>query len=278
MLPKCLALLLLILGPLTTSIHSQDLGIPDTIRCGWSYPVTYPDSFSIPIYIMTDDSLAAVGIVLCYLPDSFQLTSVTAGPLIENDLASSFTVTVDNQDSHPSVELYWVGSDVKLSAPLGGLLATLNFRQFPSLPFDCHITIDTCSRFPGGTTEFVVDGRSPYKPVCPFPVEITCVDVNDEPSNPPGTNSYAMNTFPNPFNSGTTFELDVPSSEHLSIVIYDILGRHVRTIVDEFVSRGTHQFAWDGNNESGRSVSSGVYFAQVIRTKMRAVQKLVLLR
>ncbi len=238
----------------------------------------YPDTFSIPIYLMTDDSLEFVAIVFCYIPDSFELTSVTAGTLIKDNPTSVLTVTADNQTSYPRVALIWIGSDVKLTAPSGGHFATLNFRQFQNRPFECQFIIDTCTFSTVGGTEFISQSGSPYRPVCLYPYEITCVGIDETSLAQTSASGELRGVHPNPFNSGTTIELDMPTSGQLSIVIYDILGRRVRTIADDFVTRGVHQFPWDGKNESGQSAASGVYFARITTGSDNAVRKLVLLR
>lgn len=64
---------------------------------------------------------------------------------------------------------------------------------------------------------------------------------------------------PNPFTSATTFELSMPKSGHATIVVYDMLGRHVRTLLDADVAAGNQPVPWDGNDESGAAVLPGVY-------------------
>ena len=64
---------------------------------------------------------------------------------------------------------------------------------------------------------------------------------------------------PNPFTSTTTFELSMPKAGHATIVVYDMLGRHVRTLLDADVQAGSQPVPWDGNDESGTAVLPGVY-------------------
>ena len=70
---------------------------------------------------------------------------------------------------------------------------------------------------------------------------------------------------PNPFNATTTIRFSVPeapTSVHLDI--YDLLGQRVRTLVDREVEAGTYAVRWDGRDELGRNVSSGVYLVQLM--------------
>ena len=77
--------------------------------------------------------------------------------------------------------------------------------------------------------------------------------------------------YPNPFNSQTTIKYDVPSLMvnivPVEIYIYNTIGKLVRTIDEGDKSVGTHTVIWDGKNDDGESVSSGVYFYQ-LRTKV----------
>ena len=68
---------------------------------------------------------------------------------------------------------------------------------------------------------------------------------------------------PNPFNPATSIEFSVDKTQSLSIDVYDVQGMLVRQLVSETFSEGTHQVVWDGKNDAGRMVSSGVYFSRV---------------
>lgn len=65
---------------------------------------------------------------------------------------------------------------------------------------------------------------------------------------------------PNPFNPTTRLRFDLPRSGSVSLTIFDIQGRRVRTLVDGQMDAGRHQITWHGRDDVGRRVSSGVYF------------------
>jgi flagellar hook assembly protein FlgD len=83
---------------------------------------------------------------------------------------------------------------------------------------------------------------------------------------------------PNPFNPSTTVSFSLSSPSHASLKIYDASGRFVRTLLDEQCSAGTHEKNWDGRDESGREVSSGVYFCRIAAGDFTETRKMVLLR
>ena len=85
-------------------------------------------------------------------------------------------------------------------------------------------------------------------------------DVDEQGSNDqlPYRFELAQN-YPNPFNPVTTIEYSVPSRTDVTIEIFNVLGQKVRTLVDEARSAGSYRIEWNGNNEFGRPVSTGVY-------------------
>jgi hypothetical protein len=66
--------------------------------------------------------------------------------------------------------------------------------------------------------------------------------------------------YPNPFNPTTTFGFALPNATHVRLEVFNILGRRVKTLLNEEVVAGQHKVVWDGVNEAGVTVASGVYF------------------
>ena len=82
--------------------------------------------------------------------------------------------------------------------------------------------------------------------------------------------------YPNPFNQTTKIEFTLAKSGFVKLNIYDILGRKVRTLVSEHLSWGYKSVLWDGENDFGNDVASGIYFYQM---KVRPLAELrILLR
>jgi hypothetical protein len=93
----------------------------------------------------------------------------------------------------------------------------------------------------------------------------------------PGRMSLAQN-HPNPFNPTTTISYVVPSDGHVRLVVYDVAGRRIRTFVAGDVAQGSYSVTWNGLDDSGRPVSSGVYFSRLDMDDRSQIGKLVLLR
>tara|TARA_B100000902_G_scaffold42077_1_gene49711 strand:- start:450 stop:4193 length:3744 start_codon:yes stop_codon:yes gene_type:complete len=90
-------------------------------------------------------------------------------------------------------------------------------------------------------------------------------------------------SYPNPFRVFTTIEYEVPTSEKVVIKIYNVRGQTIKTLVNEKVSAGYQTVVWDGTNDSGDEVSSGIYFCQIFTpnsssTKFKKAIKLTKLR
>ena len=88
----------------------------------------------------------------------------------------------------------------------------------------------------------------------------TC-SMTDVPSTsaPP----YTMRAWPNPFNPSTTISFELPASGPVELAVYDVKGRRVRILVSARREAGSHEVAWDGRDERGRRLPSGIYFCRL---------------
>ncbi|MBD3162903.1 MAG: hypothetical protein GF346_10860, partial [Candidatus Eisenbacteria bacterium] len=83
---------------------------------------------------------------------------------------------------------------------------------------------------------------------------------------------------PNPFNPRTLISFDLPRSVDVTLSIYDASGRVVRTLVDEAMPAGSHGVEWDGTDNAGRSVSTGVFFYQMSAGEFVSQKRMTLLK
>ncbi len=88
----------------------------------------------------------------------------------------------------------------------------------------------------------------------------------------------SLSTFPNPFNPSVTIEFTLPESGPASLEIYSLSGQRIRTLFSGKMNVGGHALVWDGREEHGRTVSSGVYFARITAGACSTVKKMLLLR
>jgi len=86
--------------------------------------------------------------------------------------------------------------------------------------------------------------------------------VEDNESEIPASFSLLQN-YPNPFNPETTISYRIDTDNLVSLTIYDVLGKKVRTVIKQYQSAGSYEFQWDGSNDAGSAVGSGVYLCRL---------------
>jgi len=94
---------------------------------------------------------------------------------------------------------------------------------------------------------------------------------------PPKPTTLYQN-YPNPFNPSTAIAFYLPSQQQVGLVIYDVSGAEVKTLVEGLKPAGKHIVNWDGRNGAGVRVSSGVYYYRLTAGREVITKKLVLVR
>ena len=84
--------------------------------------------------------------------------------------------------------------------------------------------------------------------------------------------------YPNPFNAEVALSFDLPQEVSVALVLYDALGQPVRHLVDGTLAAGRYRFVWDGRDQDGRVVASGIYFYRLVADSFVAVGRLALVR
>jgi hypothetical protein len=186
--------------------------------------------------------------------------------------------------SAPSNRRWWEGSRE--------LLATWTLMVYKSAGCDtAEICFDSTFWPPTSALTFTRHDAQVYYPRHNLPicywihdgiVEMTSTDVrwiegSAEEENLPTSFSVSQN-YPNPFNPATEFKFDLPRASHVKIDIFNILGQRVKTLVDERRRAGSHIVDWDGTDEKGVEVSSGVYFYRMWADEFSDIRKMVLLK
>ncbi len=145
----------------------------------------------------------------------------------------------------------------------------------PLLPIDA-VTPADASRF-----EYVdvsAQGGNTYR------YQIGVVDADGEYFSPVETVSLPRRepaleqNRPNPFNPSTVIGITLPARGHATLTVYDAVGNRVRMLADEVLGPGRQEFAWDGRDDRGASVASGVYFYRVRAGTFTATRRMVLLK
>ncbi|MCH7879486.1 MAG: T9SS type A sorting domain-containing protein [candidate division Zixibacteria bacterium] len=102
-------------------------------------------------------------------------------------------------------------------------------------------------------------------------------DVGDDGALLPEHFALQQN-YPNPFNPTTQISFTLPRSERVTLMVYNIAGQKVRLLIDEKLSSGLHTIEWNGRDDRGSSVSSGIYLYRLSGAKLSAARKMTLLK
>ena len=93
----------------------------------------------------------------------------------------------------------------------------------------------------------------------------------------PTTYTLGQN-FPNPFNPTTTIEYSIPNNGHVSLVVYNVAGQKVRTLVNDTQSASFYKVVWDGKNDNGMTVGTGMYFYKLVSGNYSKIVKMTLMK
>ncbi|MDY6915024.1 MAG: T9SS type A sorting domain-containing protein [Candidatus Cloacimonadota bacterium] len=102
-------------------------------------------------------------------------------------------------------------------------------------------------------------------------------DGSTQPSVVPVAGRLSQN-YPNPFNPETTINYEMTQPGNVTIEIYNIKGQKIKTLVNSTKDAGEHSVVWNGRDESGNSVSSGVYFYKMQAGKYTSTKKMILMK
>jgi hypothetical protein len=105
------------------------------------------------------------------------------------------------------------------------------------------------------------------------------VDVQEREAGKTVPADFGMiQNYPNPFNPATTIMFNVSEPSHITLRIFDILGKEILTLMDDSLNPGKYQIVWDSIDESGQAVTSGVYFVYLQSNSSIATRKILLAR
>lgn len=91
--------------------------------------------------------------------------------------------------------------------------------------------------------------------------------------------SILHQNYPNPFNPQTTISFSIPDESRIDLIVYNIKGQQVKILLNNDLDRGNHSVVWNGINESGKSISSGIYFYKLtVNGKTEAIKKCLMLK
>ncbi len=112
--------------------------------------------------------------------------------------------------------------------------------------------------------------------IIPVVIHVGITGIETETQLP--TTFAVSPNYPNPFNPSTTINFQLPEAVDVKLVVYNVLGQKVRTLVSKSLQAGRYQSVWDGSNDAGAKVSSGVYIYRFEAGDFSRVKKMILLK
>ena len=192
-------------------------------------------------------------------------------------LSSSVEVAIasfSGELRHGAVELAWIAS---ATGSLDGFnvyrgegaspeqLEKLNDEPFGTAGINIYLDE---SALPGRTYTYQVGGLQGDREFLSFTLSFSV----------PAIPLTLYQNYPNPFNPSTSISFYLPGPERVRLEIYDIQGRRIRTLADQTMEGGRHTLHWNGTNDAGSNVSSGVYLYRLVCGKNALTRKLVMMR
>ena len=185
--------------------------------------------------------------------------------------------------------IVWANSAPEIDMEIGTISNAWTCLNWPTLGFgsintDPLFTDPEAGDYTLLSTSPCIDGSDPGSPLDPdgtradmgaFPFYQDPTGVAE--STVPLAFALAQNA-PNPFNPTTTIRFGLPASGPVSLVIYDINGRLVRTLVDGNRTAGMHEVVWDARDDAGRAIASGVYVYRLTNQREAMVRRMALVR
>lgn len=206
------------------------------------------------------------------LTPSFSYNDNDSGPLFEFAVASLLWDVGDNVPDNPNgdeySDNYWGGWGAAWQVPLKHVSGIENVCRYEKalLSWWC---CDATAR----QQQLAVFGE--HGVVCDaawVPTAVTEASAGQE--------LRLHRSFPNPFNPRTAIRFDLPvgKAERATLAVFDVNGRRVKTLYNEIKTGGGHLVVWDGTDERGAVVSSGIYFCQLNFRGQRRTQRVTLLK
>jgi hypothetical protein len=163
----------------------------------------------------------------------------------------------------------------------GGGVFTVDRTAFP-VPFSTHEVVNLIftPQTAGSYTGIIQIAHSvPGQDTLNLYVEGTTGPPVGISSDPPLPGEFAIaQNYPNPFNPVTKIKYQLPQRTEVKLVVYNILGQPVRTLVNDVLNAGYYELEWNGRNDAGAPLASGVYIYRFEAEGFQKVRKMILLK
>jgi len=268
---------------LVPTLSAMDLGQKDVFSFGEPTAMNDNNEIVVPILISHDEDLVAMDIPLEY-SDGVTLMDVSFVETRVNYFDAKLS-NIDADQNRVTLGLINMVYEqkpalaAKMSVNNDDAIAYLTFRvddlgltEFEIMPYTSDAPSHELSLiyndFSGGVP--VVRTISPE-------FEGGNITISTAHKAVPENFAVAQN-YPNPFNPSTEISYDLPEAGNVNFEVYNILGQNVKTLVNGYQDAGTYTVTWNGDDESGSTVASGVYFYRITSGTYKDIKKMVLMK
>jgi protocatechuate 3,4-dioxygenase beta subunit len=107
---------------------------------------------------------------------------------------------------------------------------------------------------------------------------VVAVTSTDEESNLLPERTALAQNYPNPFNAQTTISIDLPATSNVELSVYNIVGQKITTLLNGEMGAGEHSVIWDGRDNTGHEVASGIYYYRLSADRLSETRRMTLLK
>jgi len=175
------------------------------------------------------------------------------------------------------VELRWCDNSMDEEHQVVYLVVDTQLEEVTTVPADSVSAIFRCERPEINEVCFAIAAVNCETEALSEPVCDSALPVDDASVAIPMRYSFGP-AHPNPFNPSVTISFATPREAACQVTIYDVSGRRVAILSDGVLPAGWHAVRWDGKDDGGQPVTSGIYFVQMRAGAFRQVIRLVLLK
>ncbi|HDY90050.1 MAG TPA: T9SS type A sorting domain-containing protein [bacterium] len=243
---------------------------------GLPHPFNYLNGTKI---LLTENCLSVDITITIKIPDFANIDETTDDVSFEGDIltAITFEVTVDGEVVSP----FYFDEPVELTVPFK--LGLLNNLGIDPEDLGLFFVTDTGELDGSGIDDVVVDPEADditgdvehFSDIAVAPKSAVPTLVEDD-TIPEG---FALSqNYPNPFNPETVIPYRITETANVKITIYNVVGQHVKTLVNELTLSGSYSVTWNGTDEAGRQLNSGLYFYRIQAGTSTQTRKLMLMK
>ncbi|MFH1700039.1 MAG: T9SS type A sorting domain-containing protein [Candidatus Zixiibacteriota bacterium] len=236
------------------------------------------DDFEVIIYGLTEIDLSKIVLPFAYPSDNLFIDSISIVETRSQNAANA-NIIIDNNLKQAMLSLDFYST--QLLPPGIGPLAKIYFSSVTTgtTPF---VVLDT-TMTPGA--EMLTQLGPIYDYVKAYPalgtgsilIDMT-TDADDKSAKAlPGT-LYLSQNYPNPFNPTTTIQFGLPEQLMVSLEVFNVLGQRIKTLHSGIMPAGEKEITFDGKNEQGHSLSSGIYFYRLKTNDKTLIRKMVMIK